>query len=243
MSEPRKPSSRPAGGRPRKIAGQQRPATDPVVEDDPVAEEGAPAPVAEPPQAASGAGDGGVETGPPPSSTTEPPPHRRLTWVLLAAVVVLALVVIAEVVYLVRDPEPAVSAERPVVTGELSHRAAVEAAARATEEILSTTYTDYDKQVDQASSKMTDAFAKEYRETAEGIRDEFIEKRSKLQVKAVAQGVAQASPEQVQALLFLNQYVEKVEDGEPQTAYAQYRALVTVVRTDHGWLVSDIETK
>jgi Mce-associated membrane protein len=156
---------------------------------------------------------------------------------------VLALVGIAEVVYLTRDPAPAVSAERPVVTGELTHRAAVEAAARSTEEILSTTYTDYDKQIDEASAKMTDTFAKEYRETAEGIRDEFIEKRTKLQVKAVAEGVAQASPDQVQALLFLNQYVEKVEDGKPRTAYAQYRALVTVVRTDHGWLVSDIETK
>ncbi|MBA2952537.1 hypothetical protein GON03_21175 [Nocardioides sp. MAH-18] len=241
MSRPRKPSSRPAGGRPRKIAGQ-RP-IDPAVE--------------EPERSVVG-----PETGPRPSSTTDevdpvveerapgpvstPPeerPGRRLTWILVAAVIVLALVGIAEVVYLARDPQPAVSAERPVVTGELSHRAAVEAAARATEEILSTTYTDYDKQVDQASSKMTDAFAKEYRETAEGIRDEFIEKRSKLQVKAVAQGVAQASPDQVQALLFLNQYVEKVEGGKPQTAFAQYRALVTVVRTDHGWLVSDIETK
>ena len=59
----------------------------------------------------------------------------------------------------------------------------------------------------------------------------------------VGQSVVQASPEQVQALLFLNQYVEKIEDGEPRTSYAQYRALVTVVHTDHGWLVSDIETQ
>ena len=62
-------------------------------------------------------------------------------------------------------------------------------------------------------------------------------------MKAVAQGVVQASPAQVQALLFLNQYVEKVQDGKPRTAYAQYRALVTVVHTDQGWLVSNIETK
>ena len=53
----------------------------------------------------------------------------------------------------------------------------------------------------------------------------------------------QASAEQVQALLFLDQYVEKRVDGEPTTDFAQYRALVTVVHTDQGWLVSDIETQ
>jgi Mce-associated membrane protein len=163
--------------------------------------------------------------------------------VLAAVVVVLALVGVAEIVYLVRDPHPTVSASRPVVTGELTHRSAVEAAARSTEQILSTSYQDYDGQVDQATEQMTDTFAEEYRKTSEGIKDQFVEQQTKLQVKAVAQGVVQASPEQVQALLFLNQYVEKVVDGEPRTDYAQYRALVTVVHTDHGWLVSDIETK
>jgi Mce-associated membrane protein len=130
-----------------------------------------------------------------------------------------------------------------VVTGELSHRAAVEAAARSTEQILSTSHQDYDEQAAKASEKMTDTFAKEYADTSDGIKDEFIAQKTKLQVKAVAQGVVQASPAQVQALLFLNQYVEKEQDGQPQTAYAQYRALVTVVRTDRGWLVSDIETQ
>jgi Mce-associated membrane protein len=158
-------------------------------------------------------------------------------------VAVLALVGIGELVYLNRDPSPTVSAARPVVTGELSHRAAVEAAARSTEQILSTSYQDYDEQATEASAKMTDTFAQEYAETSDGIKDEFIAQKTKLQVKAVAQGVVQASPAQVQALLFLNQYVEKEQDGQPKTAYAQYRALVTVVRTDRGWLVSNIETQ
>jgi Mce-associated membrane protein len=161
----------------------------------------------------------------------------------VAAAAVLVLVAVGEIVYLVRDPHPTVSAERPVVTGELTHRAAVEAAARSTEQILSTSWQDYDDQVDQAAEMMTDTFAEEYRETAEGIADQFVKQRTKLQVKVVAQGVVQASPEQVQALLFLNQYVEKRQDGKPATSYAQYRALVTVVKTDHGWLVSNIETK
>ena len=168
---------------------------------------------------------------------------RRTTIALVVAVVVLALVAAGEVLYLVRDHTPTVSAARPVVTGELTHRAAVEAAARSTEEILSTSYDNYDDQVEQATAKMTDAFAEQYRETSEGIRDRFIASKTTLQVKAVAQGVVQASPAQVKALLFLDQYVEKTENGQPRTDYRQYRALVTVVHTDQGWLVSNIETQ
>ena len=36
---------------------------------------------------------------------------------------------------------------------------------------------------------------------------------------------------------------KKVVDGQPRTDYAQYRALVTVVHTDQGWLVSSIDTQ
>ncbi len=161
----------------------------------------------------------------------------------MAALVVLLAVGIAEAIYLVRDDTPTVSAQRPVVTGALTQRAAVDAAAKSTEEILSTSYEDYDHQIDQATSKMTDTFAEQYRQTADGIKDQFIAQRTKLQFKVVAQGVVQASPEQVQALLFLNQYVEKTVDGQPKTDIAQYRALVTVVHTDQGWLVSNIETQ
>ncbi len=230
MSTPRKPRSRPATGRPRKIAGRGQEPVEPT---------------------------GGFETvASATSSTTDeqtagdvpaPEARRRTTWILVAVVAVLVVALAAElavmVFYRVIDDDPTVSSARPVVTGELSHRAAVEAAARSTEQILSTSYQDYDDQAAKASEKMTDTFAQEYADTSDGIRDEFIAQRTELQVKAVAQGVVQASPAQVQALLFLNQYVEKEQDGQPKTAYAQYRALVTVVRTDRGWLVSDIETQ
>ncbi|ABL82319.1 MULTISPECIES: hypothetical protein [unclassified Nocardioides] len=225
--KPRRPvvGSRNPTGRPRKVAGQVGP-TVPVVE-----------PV-ETPQAEAGrrprrprrpdlAGIGG----------------RRTTIALLLAVLVLLLGAVSEVIFLTRDATPTVSSARPVVTGELTHRAAVEAAARSTEQILSTSYENYDEQVDQATAEMTDTFAEQYRQTSAGIRDRFLAARTKLQVEAVAQGVVRASPAQVQALLFLDQYVEKTEKGRPRTDYRQYRALVTVVHTDQGWLVSDIETQ
>jgi Mce-associated membrane protein len=240
MNTLRTGQSRPATVRPRKIAGRGQEAVEPgggfetgagapsSTTDEPTFED---APVPEVPVAEER------------RSPVSRPPRRRTTRILGAVVAILALVGIGELVYLNRDPSPTVSAARPVVTGEVSHRAAVEAAARSTEQILSTSYQDYDEQAAKASEKMTDTFAKEYAETSDGIKDEFIAKKTKLQVKAVAQGVVQASPAQVQALLFLNQYVENEQDGQPKTAFAQYRALVTVVHTDHGWLVSNIETQ
>jgi Mce-associated membrane protein len=87
---------------------------------------------------------------------------------------------------------------------------------------------------------MTDSFAAEYRKTVGDIRGDFVEAKTELTVKVVAAGVVRASSQQVQALLFLNQYVQK--QGK-DTAFTPYRALVTVVHTEHGWLVSDIETQ
>ena len=248
MSPSRGLGSRNPSGRPRKIASQTHPVEGPVVEE-PVVEEPAveepaveePAveePVVEPvetPEAETAPEDPGPATG-----TTR---GRRTTIALLVAIVVLLVVGGLEVWYLNRDDTPTVSPARPVVVGDATRADAVETAARSTEEILSTTYDSYDDQVEQATQKMTDAFAEQYRQTADGIRDRFIAQKTRLQVKAVGQSVVQASPSQVQALLFLNQYVEKTVDGQPKTDYAQYRALVTVVRTDHGWLVSSIDTK
>jgi Mce-associated membrane protein len=168
---------------------------------------------------------------------------RRTTVVLTVAVVVLLGLGIAEVWYLNRDEPAAVSASRPVVVGAATRAEAVETAARSTEEILSTSYQDYDDQAARAAGRMTDAFAERFRQTSKNIRTRFLENRTRLQVKAVRQSVVEASPTRVRALLFLDQYVQKVVAGQEKTDFVQYRALVTVVRTDDGWLVSDIDTR
>jgi Mce-associated membrane protein len=196
-----------------------------------------------------------IEATPPPEpqpatpAADEPPPSPepsgtdrglRTTLVLVVALVLLIGVAAAEGWYLWLREEPVVSAGRPVVTGEVAHRAAVEAASEAADDIVSTSYKNYDEQVDQAVSKMTDGFAGKYRQTAEDVRDQFVDAKKEVQVEVAAAGVVRASPSQVEALLFLNQYV--TTDGK-DTAYTPYRALVTVVDTDQGWLVSDIETQ
>lgn len=240
---PRRPvvGSRNPTGRPRRIAGQRpdESALEPL--------ETADAPVVEPVETktkkARKPRKVKVAKEPRPERTHRVLGSRRTTVVLAAVLVLLVAGASVEAYYLLHDDTPTVSAKRPVVVGDATVGEAVETAANSTAAILSTTYQDYDGQIDEATKKMTDTFAAQYRQTADGIKDQFIAQQTKLQVKAVAQGVVQASPSQVQVLLFLNQYVQKVENGKPKTGFAQYRALVTVVHTDHGWLVSNIETK
>lgn len=229
-STPRPPNRRPTRpvvgsrhptGRPRKIAGRA-PESDGQAVREPARAAAAPAAAPEP--------------RPQPGST----PGARSTLVLVVAIVLLIGVAAAEGWYLWRREDPVVSAERPVVTGEVAHRSAVEAASEAADDIVSTSYKNYDDQVEQAVSKMTDGFASQYRQTAEDVRDEFVDAEKEVQVEVAAAGVVRASPTQVEALLFLNQYVTT---AGKDTAYTPYRALVTVVDTEQGWLVSDIETK
>lgn len=246
---PRRPvvGSRNPTGRPRKVAGQQRPPADggPAIE--PPAEESAEYSVRESVQESVEA-DGPTA----PANIDEPVPREdtvgaprllagtRTTLALTVALVLLIGALAAEGWYLWGRGEPVVSAERPVVTGEIAHRAAVESARQSVTEILSYGYQDFDAEIEDATTRMTDAFAQQFRDTADDVKDRFVKNRTEQEVKVIAASVVQASSEQVRALLFLDQYVARPGKG---TAVTPYRALVTVVHTDAGWLVSNIETR
>ena len=58
-------------------------------------------------------------------------------------------------------------------------------------------YQDYDEQVDEATAMMTDDFAKEFRQTADDVKDEFVAARPSAGAEVVAQGVVTASDQQV----------------------------------------------
>jgi Mce-associated membrane protein len=188
--------------------------------------------------------DSTVET---PDSTEKPGlaalfDSRRATTVLLSLVAVLALVAGGLFAWDAArgDDDEAKPSTQPVVIGGDDATAGVEAAAKAAETIIATSYQDYDKQLDEASELMTAAFARDYRQTAEDIKDDFVAAKTEVQARVVAQGVVHATRTEVQALVFLNQYVSK-DSGD--TTYTPYRVLVTVVHTDRGWLVSALDTK
>jgi Mce-associated membrane protein len=232
--------SRNPTGRPRKVAGRsETPGASPEAAAAPADEQPPPPPVSVSKPAAQPTAPAPEEQ-PAPGEPTESSSSLRTTLVLVVAIVLLVGIAAAEGWYLWLREEPVVSAERPVVTGEVAHRSAVEAASQAAGEIFSTSYKNYDEHVDEAVSKMTDGFAEEYRQTAEDSRQGIIDGKKEVQVEVAAASVVRADDSQVEALLFLNQYV--TTDGK-NTTYTPYRALVTVVDTDQGWLVSDFETK
>lgn len=242
--KPRRPSagSRTPTSRPRKVAGRAVPAEPPTA-----AEPSMPAELVEAPEPSTPAelaeapephAEGWPDEGDPPTEAR----GRGVTIGLVAAIVVLALVATLEGLYLWGPwkDAPVVSADRPVVTGQVSHRTAVDTAAKAAVLIVGRSFETYDEQVDAATETMTTVFAEEYRTTTSEIKDDFVAAQTKVTVEVTAQAVMRASPEQVTALLFLNQFVEKA--GET-SAYTPYRAMVTMVRTESGWLVSDLETR
>jgi Mce-associated membrane protein len=269
-NNPRRPSSsRTPVSRPRRVAGQGGAPVEPVTEPvtvpiaEPTAEPAAepdtapveltkePATPAEPPtdpsaepQAGPDAQDRLVEA----PEVLEPRPglasvfdSRRATKVLVSLLVLLVLAAGGLFAWdALGDDDPAEPSSQPVVITGDDATAGVDAAAKAAQTIVATSYEDYDKQVDEATALMTGAFAAKYRRTAEDIKPDFVAAKTVIDARVVAQGIVHATQTEVQALVFLNQYVSK--DGG-DTTYTPYRALVTVVHTDRGWLVSNLDTK
>jgi Mce-associated membrane protein len=159
---------------------------------------------------------------------------------LVVAVVVLLTGFGLEVRYVWFAEEPHATEDHPVAMSDVTQATAVDAAANATAEILSTSWEDYDAQATQAEVLMTDTFAIQYAQTSDDIKQAFLSKKTKVDMTVVWAGVYRASADQVQALLFLDQVVSR---GSSVPTTTPYRALVTVVNTDKGWLVSDIQTR
>lgn len=179
--------------------------------------------------------------------------HRPATTIGLVVAIVLLLgaaVVLGNYVWFAADPVP--SSSRPVVTGEISGRMAVDAARKDVADILSYGHRDFDQQIADAQKMMTPGFASRFADTAAGVKDQFVANRTEQKVNVRAAGIVQASDAQVQVLLFLDQFVTKGSEDKRGAGkagarspadYTPYRAMVTMVDTEHGWLVDNIETR
>lgn len=165
---------------------------------------------------------------------------RRATAVLVVAVVLLAGLASSQAWYLWGQEEPTTSPQRPVVTGTVSQASAVEAAATSLVAIVSASYRTYDDQVELAASRMTGELASDLRDTRSEVRADFIAQKTEVSAEVAAQGVVRASPEEVVALVFLDQSTTK---AGADLDVAEYTFLVTMVREDSGWLVSDVQTR
>ena len=165
---------------------------------------------------------------------------RRTTAVLTAAALVLAAAVAGEAWYLWGGSSPVPTSQRPVVVGDIAARSAVEVAATDAAAIFSTSPRRYDQHVARTTSLMTDDMAARYRATAARVRDRVLAAGTTTTTRVAASGVVRATSGEVLALLFLDQRTTTA-GGRP--SYDARRALVTMVRTDRGWLVGNVQTR
>jgi Mce-associated membrane protein len=185
--------------------------------------------------------------------------HRSRTTVVLA--VLLSLLVlggVAELVYLLDEPdgdaattyafdaeEPYRVPDSPISVPLVDWRNANEEAAKAVQQILTVNWKDYDQHLEDVASLMTDRFADEYTATATDTRERFVAAQADYEFAVVGSSVVHAAPDRVTSLLFLNQFVHKGE-GEKRVGpeIYQVRVVVTTTRADDGkWLVRDLEAQ
>ncbi|HEY3531149.1 MAG TPA: hypothetical protein VGK78_18545 [Nocardioides sp.] len=165
---------------------------------------------------------------------------RRTTIALTACALALAAAIGGEAAYLWGSSTPTPSAERPIVVGDIDAQAAVDTAASDAAAIFSTSSRRYDAHVARATSLMTDDMAERYRSTAAQVRERVVAAGTTTTTRVAASGVVRATSEQVLALLFLDQRTT-TRGGPP--SYAARRALVTMVHSDEGWLVANVQTR
>lgn len=163
---------------------------------------------------------------------------RRRTAILVAVVVLLAGLAAAEGWYLWGSDDPVVSTKRPVVIGQVSVASAVDVAAKSAANVTAWSYETYDDDVEADAALLTDEFAKEFRATKEASREKVLSQKLAVTAEVAMQGVVRASPEQVVALVYLDQSATK---AGAELEVRQYTILVTVLRTDSGWLISKME--
>jgi Mce-associated membrane protein len=164
----------------------------------------------------------------------------RTTVALGASALVLAAAVGGEAWYLWGTSGPTPTAERPVVVGDIDAQTAVDAAATDAARIFTTSWRSYDAHTARVTSLMTSDMAALYRRTAVPQRARVVESRTDTTTRVAARGVVRASSDEVLALLFLDQ---RTTAGNGTPSYTARRALVTMVRTDGGWLVANVQTR
>jgi Mce-associated membrane protein len=191
----------------------------------------------------------------------------RVTRVLLATIVLLTALTLAMAGWLWLGGDDADEAAAPPPEGEIAvpegrpillpwadAQAAAATAAEAATTALATNWQEYDAQLDEKVALMTPGFAEEFRTTATDAKAGVVEGRLDIAVRVVAQSVVRANASEVQVTTAGGEQPtgegstggesteEQPQDGAGTTV-SPYRVLVTMVNTDGGWLVSDLETR
>jgi len=123
--------------------------------------------------------------------------------------------------------------------GEAAAETAQVTAARYAEQLLSYDYSHLDQDFSQAQQLLTDDFRKQYIQATDVVRDEAVQDKAVIKASAVATSVVSADPDEVKTLLFVNQTTTTGQGSRPSIDLN--RVVVTLVRQDGRWLVSDLD--
>jgi Mce-associated membrane protein len=164
----------------------------------------------------------------------------RTAGVLGAVALLLAAIVAGEAWYLWGASSPTPTAARPVVIGDVDAQTAVETAAQDAATIFTTSWHGYDDHLDRVSRLMTPVMAQRYRAAAAPMKDRVVAARATTSTRVVGSGVVRADDDQVLALVLLDQ---RTTEGRGPPSYTARRALLTMSRTDGGWLVDNVQTR
>ncbi|HJQ04874.1 MAG TPA: hypothetical protein VJ872_05495 [Nocardioides sp.] len=261
--QPRRPaSSRGGTQRPRKIAGRTPEPEQPV---DETAAPAASTPSAPTAPTATTAATAAPEVAPKADSSpaTEPAASwtslfagARLTRGLLVVLAVLVVLLVLQGAWFLqhklREPKSTpqdalgqvvVPPGRPVVMNQSDVDQGVDEAAKDAVLLIKRDYRTYDADVAKGVDVLTSRFAPQFKATTSDVKHDFITAKTSVDAKVVAQGVVRANDTQLQALLFLDQYVTKGTGKQRRLTYTPYKVLVTMVHTDHGWLVDHLDTQ
>ena len=139
-------------------------------------------------------------------------------------------------------PQRALAPSQDEVAGGLMNpaRAGVDAESEPMRAALTTSWRSYDAHLARVSALMTDDFATQYGDSATPVRARIVASRTRTSTKVAASAVVRAAPDRVLALLFLDQ---RTTTGGDPPSYDSRRALLTMVHTDRGWLVDNVQTQ
>ncbi|WP_162602289.1 hypothetical protein [Nocardioides daejeonensis] len=128
--------------------------------------------------------------------------------------------------------------ERPVRTSFVEWRAGVDATAKAVTDVLTVNWKTYDEHLAQVKDLVTERFLADYEKSAASSREEFLAQKADYQFEVVNQAVVSATSDEVNTLLFLNQYVTK-GDGTPEVF--QVRVISRALRDGDTWQLDSLE--
>lgn len=162
--------------------------------------------------------------------------RRGLATLVLSLLCVPAAV--AAIVFWVQTP--AVRAQPSLLSP--ASESALSAAKSAVHTILSYDYRAISADITHAKADTTGVFARQYASTASKLLSEAKQVKAIVQATVGAAGVVSTSPNEVVALLFVDQASVRQTPGQsqPTTRIDQSRVRVTMTRVAGRWLVSDL---